>query len=248
MTADTAFPTAEAAPARAQPETVRDVVAALVTLAVLAVAGVVAGFVWAQLSPPRPPAQILSGGRYIPDETEAFIAGDGRYLIITVVIGLVAALAAWFLRPANRGVAVAAGLVVGSLVGATSTAWIGNVAGGGSLTGRVVPLADGQTIRLTKHLPLTLHTYGLVVVQAAVAVAVYGLFVAFAVHDDLNRPDPVRARVLWRRAGRPGPNDPLPYGPTGFGATSVDAGGHTQHGGGYGDAAGPAQQGDLPAQ
>ena len=66
--------------------------------------------------------------------------------------------------------------------------------------------------------------HGLVFVEPALATLLYGLFVAFAARDDLNRPDPVRERV------------------------SVGAGHEAEHGWGDRDGAGPAQQGDFAPQ
>ena len=241
MTAPVAYAPAEPDVHRADTGTVNDVVVAVIVVVGLAVVGAVAGLVWMVWTPARPPAQILGGGQYIPDETEAFIAGDGRFLVVTAVIGLGAALLAWFTRRHNRGVAVSAALVVGGLVGAALTELVGHLTGGGSAAGRVVTASSGQQFRLTQHLPLSVHTSGLLMIEAAVAVLVYGMFAAFTVHDDLGHPDPVRDRV--QRAAAPPTTAPPMMAPP-----SVDAGGHPQYGWGYGDAAGPAQQGDLPPQ
>ncbi|WP_375490302.1 hypothetical protein [uncultured Jatrophihabitans sp.] len=236
MSADTAYVPAEPVMPRAQRSTGRDLLAGLVIVLVLAVIGAVLGFVWAQWTPTRPAAQVLGGGKFIVDETEGFIAGDGRYLVLTAVVGLLAAVGAYLVLPARRGVAVTAGLVAGGLAGAALTQLVGWLAGGGSATGRLVTVTGGS-YRLTDHVPLSLHMSGLVVVEAAVSALVYGLLVAFATQDDLGRPDPVRDRLVAARGvAVPGP------------APSVHPGGHPQYGGGHGDAAGPAQQGDLPPQ
>jgi len=74
------------------------------------------------------------------------------------------------------------------------------------------------------HLPLTVHMHGLWFLQAFIAVLGYGLFVAFAVADDLGRPD--------RQSGAPAtPPGPEPV------ASSVGPQHQPQDGGGYGDAA-----------
>jgi hypothetical protein len=74
------------------------------------------------------------------------------------------------------------------------------------------------------HLPLSLHMTGLLLTEPAFALLVYGMAAAFAVSDDLGRPDPVRERLLVRRVRDP------------------------QYGGGDGDASGVPQQSDLAAQ
>ena len=45
-------------------------------------------------------------------------------------------------------------------------------------------------------MPLWVQMHGLLFLEATLAVLVYSLFVAFAVDDDLGRPDPVRAARL----------------------------------------------------
>lgn len=190
-----AYAPVEPAVQRADAGTVNDVVVAVVITVGLALVGALAGLVWMAWTPARPPAQVLGGGRYVPDETEAFIAGDGRFLVVTTVVGLGAALIAWFTRRQNRGVAVSFALVVGGLVGAALTELVGHLTGGGSATGRVVTASSGQQFRLTQHLPLSLHVSGLLVIEAALAVLVYGMLAAFTVHDDLGHLDPVRERV-----------------------------------------------------
>jgi hypothetical protein len=87
------------------------------------------------------------------------------------------------------------------------------------------------------HLPLTVHMHGLWFVEAFLAVLVYGLFVAFAVADDLGRPDPKPRAATY---------PPVPVasavGSQGYSVGSqgysVGSEGDAQHGGGHGDAAG----------
>jgi hypothetical protein len=216
-----------------------DLVTAVVAVAVLAVAGALLGLVWSAWSPPGSTAIVLGGGMYqVIDETENHIAGDGRFLVIVSVVGLLAALLAWFLRPRNRGPLVLLGLIVGGLAGAALTDLIGHLTGGGSFSGKTYRLSDGSAQEVTLRLPLSLHMPGLLFVEAALATLVYGVFTAFAVHDDLGRPDPARDALVARRtaAAEDSAQD------------SIDTGGHPQGGGGYGDTAGALQQGNLPPQ
>ena len=204
----------------ARPATRSDLAQAAILVLVLAVLGALGGLLWAAWSPKGPAALVLSPGVYEPDETEAFVAGDGRFLVLAAALGLIAALAVWFGRP-SRGVAAALGLSVGGLAGSLLMWLVGHLVGGGDGHGRSI---SGSADRYSSQLPLTVHAHGLLLIQAAVSMLVYGLLVAFAVHDDLGRPE----------AG------PLPE--------SVAAGAHPQDGWGYGDAAGPLQQGDFPPQ
>jgi hypothetical protein len=204
-------------PRSAADHTVADLRAAAVLTAVLLALGGVLGVAWSIWSGPQQRAFVVAPGQREPfDEVETMVAADGHYLVLVGVAGLLAALLAWLLRPANRGTLVALALGVGGLGGALLTWWIGYLTGGGTY--------DGKPDTVIKHLPLTLHMHGLVFVEPALATMLYGLFVAFAASDDLDRTDPVRSRI------------------------SVRAGHQSQHGGRHGDAARALQQGEFPPQ
>ena len=157
MSAATAYATADPSSSRARAATNGDVVVAGVIAWGLAAVGALLGLVWQAWATAGPQAEVLGGGKFIPDETEAFIAGDGRFLALTAAVGLLAALGAWLLRPANRGAPVAAGLLVGGLAGALLTELVGHLTGGGSATGRVVHATSGQQFRLTAPAAVAAH-------------------------------------------------------------------------------------------
>ncbi|HEY8301237.1 MAG TPA: hypothetical protein VIG48_05005 [Jatrophihabitans sp.] len=189
----------------------------------LSVLGAVLGGLWEAWSPPGPAAAVLTDGVQ-PDETEAWVAGDGRYALIVIVVGILAGVAAWYLPRlrAVRGPYVALGLAVGGVLGAALTDLVGWALRG---DGNTYKCSVGSCI---DHLPLTVHIHGLWFVEAFLAVLVYGLFVAFAVADDLGRPDTVR-RSESAAMAQGGPAD-----------RSVQPEGRPQDGWGHGDAAGPA--------
>lgn len=216
---------------------VDDLPFAAAIVAALAVVGALAGLVWALWSPPGPRAAVVRPGVFIPDETESFVAGDGRYLLIVVLVGLGAGFLVWT-RVHRRGPLVLAALAVGGLVGALLTELVGHLTGGGTF--------DGKTGTLIEALPLSLHIPGLALVESVAAVMVYGLFAAFAVHDDLGRPDPVRDRL--RPPAVPVPAWPVAVPASAWAAPSVGPGDHPQDGRGHGDGPGPLQQGDLTPQ
>jgi hypothetical protein len=189
--------------------------------------GALLGLAWSAWSPPGPAATAFGGGKFEPSDTEAFIASDGRFLVLVAGVGLLAGGLAWW-RARNRGPFVVLGLGVGGLVGALLTELVGHLTGGGSFTGKRYTFSDGSVHEVTLHMPLSLHAQGLLFIESAAAALVYGLFVAFAVRDDLGRPDPVRDSLVA--------------------AASVDAGDHPQDGGGHGDAPRALQQGYLPPQ
>jgi hypothetical protein len=202
---------------------------ATVVVVLLWALGGVLGLIWQWWSPAGPAAYVIAPGQLQPDETEAFVAGDGRYALIVLAVGVLAGLLLWF-AGICRGVAAVFVLAVGGLGGAAATAVTGHLA---RAAGRHYACGDG-TARCIDHLRLSLHAHGLLLVEAAAAVLVYGLCVSFAKADDLGRPDPLREWAL--RSGRGGRGG------------SVGADVELQHAGRHRDGAGGAQQGDLPAQ
>lgn len=229
------MPPSPVADRRPDPADLRIALAAAIGLAVL---GALLGFAWSAWSAPGSAAEVLGGGRFaVLDENEALVSADGRFLVIGVAVGLLTALLAWFGRPGNRGPTLLVGLCVGVGVGGLLTELVGHLTGGGSVSGKRYLLTDGTRREITTHLPLSLHMQGLLLVGPAVVALVYGLFVAFTAHDDLGRPDRVRDELAAARAAAVPP--PWP---------SVHAGHDPQYGGGYGDAAGAAQQRDFPPQ
>ena len=154
----------------------REVRVAAATFLALLVVGALLGLVWHLWS--RTPTQglVYTQHAIIPDETEGFISSDGRFLVLTGVAGLLAALIVWF-RPGGRGPLVAAALAGGGVAGALATDLVGHLAGGGSDTGPVNTLLA--------RLPLQVHAHGLLVVEAALALIVYLICALFASRDDL---------------------------------------------------------------
>jgi hypothetical protein len=202
--------------------TLADVRAAWWLTLALLVVGAAAGLAWSAWSGPQQKAfigdgRVIARGRLYPlGETEKMVAADGRYAAIVAAVGLLAALVAWTSRAANRGPLVVLALLIGGLGGSALTWLTGYLTGGGSYAGK-----PGTTI---DRLPLTLHMPGLLLVEPAVALLLYGLMVAFAARDDLGRADPVRDRL------------------------SVRSGQHAQHGWRDGDAPRPPQQGGFAPQ
>lgn len=169
-----------------------------VLVGALLVAGVVVGLIWTAWSPAGPRGGLLKAGVQ-PDETESFVAADGRFALLTALVGVLAGVLAWYLRR-QRGSLVAVALGVGGLGGSLIADAIGHaVRGEGSQYS-----CGTETGHCVDHLPLAVQMHGLLFLQAALAVLVYSLFVAFAVDDDLGRPDPVREARLARSVGPQG--------------------------------------------
>jgi len=193
--------------------------AALIVL-VLAVVGALLGILWAWWSPPVPAGEVLRGG-LLRDEKEGFVAADGRFVVITASVGLVAGIGLWFVR-AQRGPVTAVALGVGGLVGSILTALVGYLVGGGTTSapvGTIIP-----------HLSLEVQMHGVYLFEAIIAVLAYAILVAFAAADDLGRPDPFHDDARARRRSR-----------------SVGPEGSLQDPGSHGNGAGLPQQHDLSA-
>lgn len=189
----------------------------LAIILTMSAVGALLGLGWQLWSPPRPAGYVIGPGLVQPDETEAFVAGDGRYAVIVLASGILAGLFVWFARIA-RGTPAVIALTLGGLAGAGLTALVGHLTGGGT--------GSGRTNTVIGHLPLSVHISGLLLVEAAAAVLVYGFCVSFATDDDLGEADPVRE--LARASVRP----------------DVEL----QYAGGDGDGSSGLQQGYLPPQ
>jgi hypothetical protein len=159
----------------------RDIEVGVGVVVVLAVVGVLIGLLWWGISPGRPLGVTIGKGQVVADETESFISTDGRFLILTAVVGLIAGFLLWT-RRAWRGPVAIAALAVGGFAGALLTDLIGRSLGGGQATG---PLNQAIT------LPLSVHARSLWLAEPFLAVLVYGLFALFAAGDDLGRAEEI---------------------------------------------------------
>jgi hypothetical protein len=171
----------------------------------LALIGVLLGLVWFWWSPPGPVGVVIAPHAVQPLESETFAATDGRFAVLTGVVGLLAGVLLWFARPV-RGPVAALALAAGGVVGALLTDGVGRLLDNGR--------GDGPVDTVLRHLPLRVHMPGLWVLEALLALLGYGICVAFAHDDDLGRVDPGRsvrmgdeAQHGWRDGDRPGALD-----------------------------------------
>jgi hypothetical protein len=170
----------------------RDLRAGAILVACLAVAGVLLGLIWPAITP-RAHGFVYLRHTVVPLESESFVASDGRFLLLTGGVALVAGLASWLNR-ASRGPAVAAALAAGGLLGAVLTEVLGRATGGGKTTGT---LGDALT------LPVTVHARGLLLAEPVLALFVYAVCVLFARRDDLARPAEPQPDGAWLPAPAP---------------------------------------------
>ncbi|MFF0574216.1 hypothetical protein ACFY19_08090 [Streptosporangium saharense] len=141
-----------------------------VTVLVLGVLGVVAGVLWSMLAP-RPPYVMTGQGPLLADpSTQALIAGDGLYALVTGVIGLACGAVGYTLSRRGRPLAIVVGLATGGLLGAYLATLIG-----GTINLAPAPVvASGNSVSLFPG-PLALTAKGFMFAWPTLAV---GLFFA----------------------------------------------------------------------
>lgn len=177
--------------ARIRGEIVRGVLVALL----VGVSGVVLGLFWLWLSPRIP---MVSDGKavYLKDtEGEEAVGGDGTFVVIAVILGVLSA-AAVFLRHRRGGVGVVLGLALGGLL-ASLVGWRLGVALGP--TTDIVAHAKAVGPKVVFDGPLELRAKSaLVAWPAAAMLAHLCLTSAFGPRD----PEPA-APPTWESAGPP---------------------------------------------
>jgi hypothetical protein len=147
----------------------------------LAVVGAAVAPLWVHLAP-RLAFRVDQPGRALPviPEAEEYIAADGRFVIITLIIGVLAALVCWLVKR-SRGPWTVLALAVGGLLGAIVTWRLGMSLGTGYKP------ADLQVVGKIIYQPLTLRAKSALVVEPVAAVIGYLLAVGFSSRNDLGR-------------------------------------------------------------
>ena len=101
-----------------------DVVTFAMTAAVVVLLGAPIGLIWSAVAP-HAHVVVEAGGAYIVDaETEVFIAGDGWFIGITLLIGVVCGVLAW-LAARRSGPFVVVALAVGGFAAAYVASRVG---------------------------------------------------------------------------------------------------------------------------
>jgi hypothetical protein len=145
--------------------------------------GVALGLLWVVWSPSSVSYLFDAGngtGVVVPAQSEAQVAGDGRYAVLTALAGLAFGLLAWRLR-GSRGPAVLGVLTVSSLLGSLLALGTGQLFSRGQHT---------TTLDTAFHPALVLHGTAEVFLQALFAVLVYTIFVGLSGDRQLGRSDP----------------------------------------------------------
>jgi hypothetical protein len=151
--------------------------ALLVTVQLLA--GVLAGLVW-RVTAPSTLSYLISGGTgkpafVIPDESESQIAGDGRFVLLSIALGMVFGLAAWRLR-GPRGPIVLGALAVAGLLSSVLARAVGELLSTGSADRQLDAAFTPQ---------LSLHALPALAVQAFFGVLVYTARAGLTADPDL---------------------------------------------------------------
>jgi hypothetical protein len=159
----------------------REAIGFVGTVIALVLLGSPIGLIWAAVSPHPEYVLTATSVDLVSPETKAFVAADGIFLIMSLVIGLASGVAAYLLgrawgqrggAAAGRagGTSVAAGLAVGGVLGALVAWKVGALVGHDSFVHLVRTGRDG------------LHVHGYVFVRAHGVLMAWGFaaVVAFA--------------------------------------------------------------------
>jgi hypothetical protein len=189
---------------RLWPPTRPEWLTALVAIAALAAVGAAVAPLWVHLAP-RLAFRVDQPGRALPvvPEAEEYVAADGRFVLITLVVGVVAAAGCWLVRR-SRGPLVLLALAAGGLLGAVITWRLGMRIGTGYRP------ADLRQVGKVVYQPLTLRAKSALVVEPVAAVIAYLLAVGFSARNDLGQdptaPPPPTPPSYGSPATPPGPS------------------------------------------
>ncbi|MDQ6874584.1 MAG: DUF2567 domain-containing protein [Actinomycetota bacterium] len=99
-----------------------ELTAGLATLVTLGVLGAAVALVWAALSPRVRIVITPAGPDLVQYANSDFFAGDGTFLVVGLVAGVLSGIVCWFIAQRWRGPVILAGLALGALLGAL-VAW-----------------------------------------------------------------------------------------------------------------------------
>jgi len=146
----------------------------------LAVAGIPVGLLWLVLAPRREYEVVAGGYLALEPQSEALIGADSWLLILTTLLGVLAAVLAWWIVRA-RGVAIVLGLATGMVVAAVVAWQIGELLGTGPTEAQTAQIGTIVT------LGLGLRAVPVLVIGAFISTLTYLVVVSFAPSDDLQR-------------------------------------------------------------
>lgn len=158
-----------------------DLLTGLFAAAVVILLGAPVGLLWSAVAP-HSHAVVEAGGAYLADaQTEVFIAGDGWFLGLTILVGVVCGVLAW-LAGRTSGPVVVVALAVGGLAAAYVASRVGVRIGQDALRAAV---RSGQPGTYTSN--VALQTKAALVGWPLGAVAAFATLVASRV-DEIDEP------------------------------------------------------------
>lgn len=144
------------------------------------VAGVVIGLVWLHWAPKTVAYLVANGSAgdtvLIPAESESQIAGDGRFVVLSLVAGLLFGVLAWGVR-STRGPAPLIALTIGGILSSLLARTVGQLFTAGSNSGKVNSAISP---------PLSLHAFPVLWLQALIAVLAYTALAGLTSNPELN--------------------------------------------------------------
>nr|BFE66126.1 hypothetical protein GCM10020063_106520 [Dactylosporangium thailandense] len=201
----------------------REVLVALLAAVVVAGLGAPFGLLWSKLAPHVELVQTQYGPYPIDPEPEGYWADDGWFVLMAIGMGILVALAAWFLLRRYRGPIMLLGLVIGSAGASVLGAWLGNKIG----WAHYMDLAEHAPVDTHIFRPVKLRTgvssllfgfipwvRGTMLIQSLAAAAVYTGLAGFHVSPTL-RYDNIPPEYLSPPPPPPGAPYPAPYPATG---------------------------------
>lgn len=175
-TGSSVVPAVGTAPAGRRP-LLGDLLAGVATTALTVLLGAPLGLLWSAVAP-HSHALVEAGGAYISDaETEVFIAGDGWFFGLTLLVGIATGVVAWFVAR-RSGPFVVVGLFVGGLLASYVASRVGLRVGQDALAAAV---HSGRPGTYTSN--IALQTKTALVAWPLGALAAFGTLVASRVDE-----------------------------------------------------------------
>lgn len=171
---------------------------------VIALIGVPVGLLWAVVAPHGKDV-VIGGQAFLANpESEAWIAGDGYFALITAIVGVICAVVAYLYAGRLGEIALLAALAVGGILAALLAAKIGHQIGLSSFQHKVRTSPDNTLVNGVPEVRAT----GVLVAWPLLSVIAYGLLEAF---DVANR-EPGRRALTAGDVGHPGPGESYQVG------------------------------------
>jgi hypothetical protein len=156
-----------------------------------ALLGAAAGLLWAMLAP-RALAVVVGRGsaNVVNPETNAFIAADGWFMLLTAAGGIISGLLGYALAVRRHGALAMTGVLAGGLAATLIAMWIGQRSGAAAFNRSLAIDRPGTLLRV----PLMLGGHGpLAFWPLAAGLTVGGIEVIVLLRERRHRPAPLHA-------------------------------------------------------